>query len=154
MITCQFESGNKAKLRHVVAGALIEKSGQLLLVKRAADTTEGGKYSWPGGYLEQEETIAQGLLREVKEETGYEGKIISLFSINDNPQRDMGNVDFIFLVKPLKKIGKHDKEISSIHWFALDKLPPKNQIAFDHAKTIQLYLRWRKEKFKLPVTQG
>lgn len=151
MIICQFESGNKVNLRHVVTGALIEKNHKLLLVKRAADTVEGGKYAHPGGYLEHGETIEQGLLREVKEETGWTGTILKLFRINDNPQRDRGNVDFIYLVKPLKQIGQPDEEIEKVEWFDLDKLPSKKQIAFDHWENIQLYLRFKKEKFKLPL---
>ncbi len=60
----------------------------------------GGKFTIPGGFLDRNENIEQGTLRELKEETGYEGKIICLFHINDNPTRpkeDRQNVDFIYM---------------------------------------------------------
>jgi 8-oxo-dGTP diphosphatase len=156
MITCQFESGHKAKLRHVVFDALCVRKNKLLLIKRAQFLREGGKYAFPGGFLERDETIEQGVLRELKEEAGWVGKIIKLFRIVDTPNRkgeDWQNVDFVYLVKPLKKIGQPDKETDEVKWFNLDKLPPQNQIAFDHAKTIKLYLRWKKEKFRLPLIE-
>jgi hypothetical protein len=35
MITCRFENGAPAALRHVVVHAIIERNGALLLVRRA-----------------------------------------------------------------------------------------------------------------------
>ncbi len=154
MITCQFESGTKAHLRHVVFDALCVNNNKLLLIKRANHLREGGKYAFPGGFLEQNETIKEGVLREFLEESGYSGKIIKLFRIVDTPYRegeDWQNVDFVYLVKAIKKIGQPDKEVSEVKWFDLDKIPSKEKVAFDHWETIQLYLRWKKKKFKLPI---
>jgi 8-oxo-dGTP diphosphatase len=154
MIICQFESGNKAKLRHVVFDALCVRNNKILLIKRTRYLREGGKYAFPGGFLERNETIKEGVLREFREETGYKGEIIKLFRIVDAPQRkgeDWQNIAFIYLVKFVKKVGQHDEETAEVRWFALDKIPPKEKIAFDHWENIQLYLKWRKEKFKLPI---
>jgi len=152
MITCFFENNRKEFLRHVAAGAMVIKDEKILLVKRAPFLlADPGKYCLPGGYLNHEEIISQAVIREVKEETGYEARIISLFRINDNPERDRGNVDFIYLVKPIKKIAKHDEEVTEVKWFELSNLPDPKQFAFDHWENIQLYLKWKKEKFKLPI---
>ena len=43
MINCTFEDGGKASLRHVAVHAIIEKSGKILLEKRALRFLEGGK---------------------------------------------------------------------------------------------------------------
>ena len=72
MITCTFEKGFTAKLRHVVVHAIIEMDGKLLLEKRTGDLLESGKWSLPSGFLDRDETAAQGIIREVKEETGYD----------------------------------------------------------------------------------
>ena len=163
MITCYFENKHKARtkkmqsgtfLRHVVFDAFVVKNNKVLMVKRAKYLKEGGKYAIPGGYLERDERVTDGTLRELKEESGYEGKIITLFRINDNPKRKnetCQNVSFIFLVKAGKKTGKPDKETKEVCWFDLDDLPDPKNIAFDHYENIMLYKKWRKEKFKLPI---
>jgi len=48
MITCTFEKGYTASLRHIVTHAIVEKSGTLLLVKRAGNIPEAGKWALPG----------------------------------------------------------------------------------------------------------
>ena len=117
---------------------------KILLVKRGGKWLEKGKWALPGGFLDMNETLEQAVLRELKEETGYTGKVIKLFQIVDNPRRrheDRQNVALVYLVKPLKKVGGPDHEISEIKWFDLNKLPPKKQIAFDHLEMIKLYIK-------------
>lgn len=65
MITCTFENGNRASLRHVVLHAVVERDGALLLVKRAPHVSEAGKWGLPGGFLDRDETLAAGALREL-----------------------------------------------------------------------------------------
>lgn len=156
MITCSFESGDKALLRHVTAGGILYNStGQILLVKRAGHLLEGGKWCPPGGYLDRSETLEEGVLREIKEESGYTGKIISLLRINSNPNRtpkeDRQNVDFMFIVEAGEKVSEPDKETSEVKWFDLDNLPPENEFAFDHYDNIMLYKKYLRENFPLPV---
>lgn len=164
MITCQFEDGNKIYLRHVVVeNIVINDKNQILLVKRAKDTLQGGKFAFPGGYMERDERISESLLRELKEETGYTGEIISLFTIIDSPDRkavgtikgqmidESQNIALAFIVKAKEKIGDFDHEIEEITWFDLDKLPPEEQFAFDHYETLQLYLSYLKNPKNLPI---
>lgn len=155
-IICQFENGVKKSLRHITIDALIVKNKQILLIKRGPHSFVPDKYALPGGFLERNETTRQGVLREVKEETGYLCKILSLFRINDSPKRkgeNRQNVAFVFLLKPVKKGKPTDKnqEVSKIEWFSLDNLPLKKDFAFDHWENIELFKKWQKEKFKLPL---
>ncbi len=55
--------------RWLVAGALIEGEGGLLLVR---NRRRGGREDWstPGGVIDAGETVLEGLGREVQEETG------------------------------------------------------------------------------------
>jgi len=150
MITCQFEDGSKANLRHVTMDAIVIKDNKLLLTKRTVGKLlEGGKYALPGGHLDRDEDTKQGVLRELKEETGYEGKIISLFRIIDKPDRkgeDRQNVDFVYLIEAGEKTSDPDDEVSEVKWFSLNNLPDENHIAFDHWETIQLYLDKKKKR--------
>lgn len=154
MITCTFEKSYQAHLRHVVVHAIVEKDNEILLVKRAGDILETGKWGLPAGFLDRDETASQGILRELKEETGWEGEVISLFRINSNPNRpkeDRQNVAIDFLVKPLKKTGDPDHESSKVEWIPIDKLLPLEELAFDHGETIALYLEYRKVHFAIPI---
>ena len=54
----------------VVALALIDPNGRVLLQRRRADRQHGGLWEFPGGKLEPDETAIAGLLREVREELG------------------------------------------------------------------------------------
>lgn len=153
MIHCIFESGKKVSLRHVTVDAILVKEEKIMITKRASFLTSPGKYALPGGFLDRDETTREGVLREVLEETGYTGEIVSLFKITDEPDRneDRQNVTFTYLVNALDKIQEPDKEVSETKWFTPDQLPDKKLFAFDHFEVIRLYLRWKKEKFGLPV---
>jgi len=154
MITCTFEHGNTGSLRHIVTHALVEKDGSVLLVKRALHLDEGGKWALPGGFLDRNETLEQGVLRELLEETGWEGKAVSLFRINSNPNRpheDRQNVAAEFIIRPIRLIGKPDKESLEVSWIRFEQLGPLDQIAFDHGETIRLYMKYRKKNFPLPL---
>lgn len=154
MITCKFENGSDAKLRHVVVHAIVEKAGALLLEKRAGDILETGKWSLPSGFLNRDETAAQCIVREVKEETGWETEVIKLFRINTNPHRpkeDRQNVAIEYILKPLQKTGTQDQESSKVEWISFDKLLSPEKFAFDHGETIDLFLKFRKQPFPLPL---
>ena len=152
MITCSFESGKKVHLRHVTVDAIALNTDQtqLLLIKRAPNMFQPNKYALPGGFLERDETLAQGVLRELQEETGYIGQILTPFCIVDSLHRNDGcqNLTFVFLVQVDRQTSQPDPyEISSIHWFPFKKLPPPSQIAFDHHRLINLYLQHRQKPF-------
>ncbi len=153
MITCQFENGTTAALRHVVVHALVVQDGKLLLVKRGEGMLEGGKWGLPGGFLDRNETISQAVLRELREETGWEGEVVSLLQINslpDRPHEDRQNVAFDFIVKPLRQTGKPDAESSAVAWVPLTDVLPLSEYAFDHGESIALFLKYQKESFLLP----
>lgn len=152
MITCYLENNKKRLFRHATTSAIVVKGNKVLLVKRTPKAKEGNKYCFPGGFLDRNETLSQAILREVKEETGYKGKILGLYRINDNPKRgneDRQNVDFVFLVKPGRKVSKPDWEIKEVRWFKLNNLPKPEEFAFDNYETIMFYLTNKKKLLDL-----
>jgi 8-oxo-dGTP diphosphatase len=153
MIICTFEKGFTDKLRHVVVHALAVKDGKILLGKRADTINEGGKWNIPGGFMQRDETAKTAALRELKEETGWDGEIISLFHVNTNPFRpheDRQNVILEFLIKPLQQTGKSDWETPEIAWVAFDEILPSADYAFDHGESIQKVIEYYKRPFPLP----
>jgi ADP-ribose pyrophosphatase YjhB (NUDIX family) len=146
MITCHFENGGRAALRHAVVHAVAERDGALLLVRRAEHLPEGGRWGLPGGFLDRDETLAEGVLRELFEETGWTGRVIGLLRVNSNPDRpreDRQNVAFDFVVAPITQTGRPDAESTAVAWIPIDRLPPLDTLAFDHGDTVQDYLRVR-----------
>ncbi len=145
MITCMFEDNAEAKLRHAVADVIVlNNSNQILLVKRALHIKEGGKFGLVGGFVDRNETVTQTVVREVLEETGYNCRIDYFLRIKDSPDRpndaERQNISFVFVVHALEKVGIPDNESTEQTWFDLDKLPSKDQMAFDHFDDIQYYL--------------
>lgn len=55
---------------HVVAGALQDPQGRVLIARRPLGVHQGGLWEFPGGKLEPGETALQGLGRELAEELG------------------------------------------------------------------------------------
>ena len=146
VITCAFEHGSRASLRHVVVHAIVERAGTLLLVRRAPHLPEGGKWGLPGGFLDRDETLAAGVLRELREETGWQGRVVALLRINsrpDRPREDRQNVAFDFVIEPLEKTGEPDAESSEVRWFPLEEVLAFD-LAFDHGETVQSYRDYRR----------
>ncbi len=78
--------------RRVGVVAFIERDGSLLLERRA----DFGTWGIPGGALDEDEDVEQGIAREVLEETGLEALSIELLGVFSDPSRiveyDDGNV--------------------------------------------------------------
>jgi 8-oxo-dGTP pyrophosphatase MutT (NUDIX family) len=69
--------------RRVSVVALIEHEGRLLLERRA----DAPLWGLIAGGLEDDETLVEGLRREVREETGLEVETYSLFGTFSDPSR-------------------------------------------------------------------
>ena len=59
-----------------VAGVIIERDGRIIMQTRSYEPGKG-KINFIGGYLEDGETPEQAAVREAKEETGFDVKLIS-----------------------------------------------------------------------------
>jgi 8-oxo-dGTP diphosphatase len=68
-------------------GALIFDRGRILLVERGKEPLKG-YWSLPGGVLEIGETLEQGIVREVREETGLEVEPLTMLEIFERIIRD------------------------------------------------------------------
>jgi ADP-ribose pyrophosphatase len=82
----------------VGAGALIVRDGELLLVKRGAQPGFG-KWSVPGGLVEIGERVQDAMVREVKEEVGFDVEAVKLTDVADTITIDgNGRVQYHFVV--------------------------------------------------------
>ena len=117
MITCTFEKGFTDNLRHVVVHALVVRDNEILLEKRAGDLNESGKWAIPGGFLSLDETTAEGVLRELYEETGAKDftlDFISIYTVTTDKKADGGYL-FYADIKELSVLP--ESEIAEVFLF-------------------------------------
>ncbi|MCU7933155.1 MAG: Nudix family hydrolase [Candidatus Thiodiazotropha sp. (ex Codakia rugifera)] len=57
---------------HVAAAAISDVQGRVLVSKRPEHAHQGGLWEFPGGKLEQDESIEEALVRELREELGIQ----------------------------------------------------------------------------------
>jgi 8-oxo-dGTP diphosphatase len=74
----------------VAVGGVVIHESQVLLIRRGKPPLEG-RWSIPGGLLEVGETIAQGVERELREETGIKVRVLDLIEIYEKVLRDGEN---------------------------------------------------------------
>ena len=65
----------------VVAAAILQREGRILLTRRNLDAHQGGLWEFPGGKQEVGETLEQCLRRELKEEIDIEVGTVKPFSV-------------------------------------------------------------------------
>jgi len=109
-------------------GAVIDPTdGRLLLIRRA----DSGQWAMPGGALEVGETPAEGVIREVREETGIICEANRLAGVFDS--RLCGTTSrhhlyhFVFLCTPLNRAAPVPPltpgEILETAWVGADEIP-------------------------------
>jgi ADP-ribose pyrophosphatase YjhB (NUDIX family) len=111
--------------------AAIVRAGQILVVRRARPPAEG-LFSLPGGVVESGETLAQALIREVREETSLAIEPVALAGFRETITRDRdGRVERHFVILPFAarwRAGEValNEELSEARWLdppALAGLP-------------------------------
>ncbi len=66
---------------------VFDPAGRLLLIRRKNPPFRG-QYALPGGFVDYGERMEEAALRELREETGIEGRIVRLIGVYSRPDRD------------------------------------------------------------------
>jgi len=108
---------NNYPLHIVAAGGFVANSqGQVLLIK----SPRYGDWEFPGGQVEEGETIPHALEREVFEETGITVRVKSLVGVYSNIRKpSIVNMDFI--CEYISGEPTTSAESALVEWVDLDK---------------------------------
>lgn len=93
-----------------VAGVVIDEHGRALVIQRR----DNAHWEPPGGILERDETITEGLLREVREETGLIVEPVALTGVYKNMSR--GIVALVFRCRAVGGVLKENSEVTGFRW--------------------------------------
>lgn len=116
-------------------GALIIDEDRILLVKRKQEPYKG-YWDIPGGFLEGGEYPENGLLREIREETGLEVRPIELLGIfmdKYGPDAD-DTLNIHYLAEVIGGEAKAGSDAGELRWFSKKNLPKR--IAFRNGREV------------------
>src|SRR5437016_4202260 len=82
------KKGRRYPERPIVGVLAIVMRGDRVLVVRRANPPMLGRWGFPGGVLELGETVAQGAMRELEEETGVKAEAAGPLTVIDTIDRD------------------------------------------------------------------
>lgn len=99
-------------------GIIFDDKNRVLLCHRC----DYDLWNLPGGGLEAGESPWEGVIREVKEETGFDVEVMKLSGIYSKPDKD--EVVFSFICKIIDGHVLLNDEADKIEYFAIDALPP------------------------------
>ena len=101
----------------VIVGGIIEKEGKYLLVQEAKKKCYE-KWNFPAGHLDFNESLEQGAIREIKEETGCDVKLDGVCYVANRILEDDLFVMIVFNAKLINENIEFDKEeILDVKWF-------------------------------------
>ena len=124
------------KSPRVTVDAVIIKNNSIILIRRK---NEPFKNFWalPGGFVEYNETVEHAVIREAREETGLDVKVVKLIGVYSEPGRDPRGhtVSVVFLCSVVGGDLKADTDAEDAREFNINSLP--DELAFDHGKILR-----------------
>ncbi|MFN3475962.1 MAG: NUDIX hydrolase [Candidatus Methylomirabilales bacterium] len=104
----------------VVAGAIPQKDGKVILLRRSIEPARG-KWTFPAGYVELGESVSEAAIRETKEEVGLDIEIASLLNVYSYP--DSGIVTVVYTAHVMGGKLEKGSEAEEVAAFSLHEIP-------------------------------
>lgn len=130
-----------------VVSTILVNDRQVLLVKRGRKPYRG-MWCLPCGFAETGESIHDAALRELKEETGIEGRITGLVDVDSQENYFYG--DLLFLAFEVEQAGGSlipGSDTVAVRYFPLERIP---RLAFaSNTGAIRNYIRSKRENWSI-----
>ena len=104
----------------IICGTIPIRAESVLLCKRAIEPRYG-KWTSPGGFMENGETVSQGAFRETLEETNTEVEMEELYAIFNVPQ--INQVYMLYLAKVVADDYSSTSESLDVKFFTENEIP-------------------------------
>ncbi len=107
---------------------VVNNEGEILLIKRA----DNGRWAMPGGCNDLGETPSECAIRECKEETGFDVKLLGLMGVWSSINyeyvyytwKDNEFIHLVFRGEIVDGKAMTSNETDEVKWFQEDELPP------------------------------
>ena len=104
----------------IITGGVVEKDGKYLLVQEPKPSCYG-KWNLPAGRLDADETVFEGAVREIKEETNCDVELTGICSITSRC-RDDPSMYIVFATNCLTdSVKPQEGEILEAKWFTYEE---------------------------------
>jgi len=107
-------------------GAVFDDQGRVLMVREIQDE---GRWTLPGGWADVNQTPSECVLREIREESGFEAAIIKLALLHDRARQGhqpaglFSIYKLFFVCRLTGGAARPSLETSEVRFFARDALP-------------------------------
>ena len=118
---------------------IIKYVNGIILIRRK-NPPEG--WALPGGFVDYGETLEDAAVREAKEETGLDVRLVRQFHSYSDPHRDprQHTISTVFLAEAAGEYAAGD-DAKGIGVFSARDLP--SDVAFDHRRILEDYITGR-----------
>lgn len=108
-----------------VRGAVFDDQGRILMVREAVDDD---RWTLPGGWADVNQTPAQSVIREIREESGYHARVLKLAAVWDrashaHPPSPFSVVRLFFICALAGGEAATSLETSGCGWFHEHEVP-------------------------------
>lgn len=125
------------------------KEMNVLLIERGIEPYKG-KWAFPGGFVNMDETTDEGAKRELEEETGIKDinieQLHTFSEVKRDPRGRTISVVYYAMVRTENYRVLAGDDANKAHWFKLDEIPA---LAFDHDQVLIIAQKRLKEKIRL-----
>ncbi len=142
--TCGFVAYQNPK---VVVGAVIHREDKVILCRRAIEP-RAGFWTVPAGYLEVGETVAEGTMREAREEAGATTIIENVLAIYTIPHVAQVHIMHVGRLDPPQiHAGPESLEVKLFEW---DQIP-WSELAFPSVRWALMHFKMVQGRRTFPV---
>ncbi len=133
----------------IIVGGILQKGDKILMVQEAQESCYG-QWNFPAGHLDDGETVLEGAVREVFEETGCKVKLTNMLPIISSKERNL--VRFTFLTEILEENIQFDtSEILAVKWFTIEEIKKMTEKELRGYKIALEIIKQIEEKESLPL---